>query len=668
MFFDDSFLITRKQAPLRTPPIPETGWRPPSELPDLSGAYVIAFDVETKEEDFDHGPGWARNKGCVVGVSIVARFGRDRQFSVYFPLRHEVGNEWNYEPAVLFPWLNRVLTTKHIPKVGANLIYDVGWLAVEGVEVKGELYDVQFAEALLDETAPTSLEALGRKYVNEGKDSNILYEWLSQAYGGQANDRQRANIYRAPPHLVGPYAESDAQLPLAILERQWPLLAADGLLDLFRMECASIPMLIKMRQAGVRIDLDGAARLYDELGADTVRLYAELAHLSGVKIESVSAAAQVARCFDAQSIPYPRAASGAPSFQKEWLKVHTSPLAAKINEIREVEKIRNTFIKSYLLESHTNGRIYCQFHPLRSDDGGAKTGRYSSSHPNLQNIPTRTELGKRVRKLFIPDCGHKEWAKFDHSQIEYRMLAHFAVGPGSDDLRETYCRDPRTDYHDRVFQKFCAQVGLDYAHMPKEEKAQRRRPLKNVNFGLLYGQSQSSLAYKAGMSKGDADEFFTGYHEAAPYIKPTMRAISNEVQRLGYITTTLGRRCRFNLWESAKWGVKGPALPWQAALAEYGSNLKRAGDYRGTNYKFQGSAADIMKAGMLKAYQDGVYGVVGYPKMQVHDELDFSVISDSPEQKDAYAYLRHCLETAVPTVRIPLYVDRSAGATWGECD
>lgn len=667
MFFDDIPLVTRKEARLRTPPIPFTDWRPPTDFPDLSHAKVISFDTETRELDFDHGPGWARGKGYIVGASIAARFNDSRQYCAYVPLRHEIERDWNCDIERSIRWLKDCLETPRIPKVGANLLYDIGWLAEEGITVAGDLYDVQFAEALLDETAPTALEALGRKYVGEGKDSSSLYEWLSQAYGGAANGLQRANIYRAPPRLVGPYAESDAALPLVILERQRPLLEAEGLTDLFHMECAAIPMLVKMRQAGVRVDVQKAEELHHELGNDISRLYNELRHACGVHIDSVSAAAQVARVFDAVGVSYLRTAEGAPSFRKEWLSAHSHPVAAKINEIREYEKIRGTFIESYILNNHNSGRLHCQFHPLRSDDGGAKTGRYSSSNPNLQNIPTRTELGKRVRTLFIPDDGHMCWEKNDHSQIEYRMLAHFAVGPGADELRETYRRDPRTDYHDRVFQKFCAQVGLDYAHMPKEEKAARRKPLKNINFGLIYGQSQPSLAYKAGMSKKDADEFFETYHESAPYIKPTMKAIAAEVQERGYIQTILGRRVRFDLWEPFRHEKGVKPLPYKAALAAYGSNIKRAGDYKGTNYTFQGSAADVMKAGMLRAYCEGVFEVIGFPKMQVHDELDFSVIADNNLQKSAYSHLRYCLENAIPTVRVPLFVDSERGANWGEC-
>ncbi|HEY6022098.1 MAG TPA: DNA polymerase, partial [Candidatus Paceibacterota bacterium] len=221
---------------------------------------------------------------------------------------------------------------------------------------------------------------------------------------------------------------------------------------------------------------------------------------------------------------------------------------------------------------------------------------------------------------------------------------------------------------DRVFQKYCAQVGLDYANMGKEEKAKRRKPLKNINFGLIYGQTQKSLAYKAGMADKDADEFFATYHESAPYVKPTMAAIAGEVQRLGYITTILGRRVRFNLWEPYKHDKRNKPLRYADALDAYGKGIKRAGDYKGTNYKFQGSAADVMKAGMLRAYQDGVFDVTGYPKMQVHDELDFSVIDDSPAQNEAYAHLRYCLENAISGLSIPLYVDSGRGVNWGEIE
>lgn len=674
MFFDDADLILKKRAILKRPPVPETNWRPPSYYPDLSNAAVIGIDTETKETDFGRGPGWSRGKGHIVGISVAAQDRLGNRDKWYFPIRHEVDPQDNLNPEHTLAWLKHTFNTPRIPKVGANLIYDIGWLAEEGIKVSGELHDVQFAEALIDENHFTALEILGWHYLKRGKTTSVLYEWLSQAYGGKPTDKQRENIWRAPPKLVGPYAEDDADMPLDILACQWPLLANDQLLDLYRMECDSIPMLIKMRQQGVPVNLDRAEQLYTKLGHDVTELYAKLSHNSGVKVTSVTSSAQLARAFDNCGWPYPRtrpsarAPHGNPSFQKEWLTEQDHPLATAVNEIRELEKLRGTFIKSYILEGHTNGIIHCTYHPLKSDDGGAKTGRYASSDPNLQNIPVRTDVGKQVRSIFEPFPGHIRWRKRDHSQIEYRMLANFASGPGAEQLREEYRRNPDTDYHDRVFKQFAPFMGWNYDTMPDDEKKARRRPLKNINFGLIYGQGPPSLAYKAGMDKKQAAKFFAAYFEAAPYIKSTMKATSNEVQAFGYITTILGRRCRFPLWEPAEFGDRKPALPYEGALREYGSNIKRAFDYKAINYRFQGSAADALKKGMLDCDKDGVFDVTGYPLLQVHDELDFSEIDDTPIQREAYAWMKYRLETALPQLSVPLLVADATGPNWGSVD
>jgi DNA polymerase-1 len=678
MFFDDEDdLPLRKSVRLKAPPpIPETGWRPPQEFPNLTNAVVISLDVETRETDFKHGPGWARGKGHIVGFSLGAIDRRGNRGKWYFPLRHEIEPDWNLDPAKCLAWLRTVMATPHIPKVGANLLYDIGWLGEEGVEVQGELHDVQFAEALLDEQGEVALEYLGGKYLGEGKETAELYAWLAAAYGGEANSRQRANIYQAPPRLVGPYAESDADLPLRVLERQWQCLLAEGLTELYRMECDLIPLLIDMRRAGVSIDVPAAEQLFVELGHDITRLKADLFGKTGVHANTNSGD-DLAKVFDAAGIEYPRTAGGKPSFRKEFLKGLEHPIADLINEIREHEKIQGTFVKSYLLESNINGKVYCQFHPLRGDEGGTKTGRFSSSDPNLQNIPVRTKLGKKVRKAFIPDAGHIHWKKYDYSQIEYRMLAHFAVDGDdnnigriidfwqdrlgvwgiegfADNLRATYVADPKTDYHDVVQRNVKDITGLLID----------RKPIKNINFGLLYGQSEKGLSFKAGFTPEQAKNIFTAYHQGAPYVKPTMAAVGQEVQTFGFVRTILGRRTRFNMWEPARRGERGLPMRYDAALRQYGQFIRRAFEYRGVNYKLQGSAADVMKRAMLAAYKSGVFNQLGVPRLTVHDELDFSVQDDTSMTREAWNYLTHTLENSTP-LRIPVRVDHGTGPNWG---
>jgi DNA polymerase I-like protein with 3'-5' exonuclease and polymerase domains len=205
MFFDDVDIAPKKRVTLRLPPpIPHTGWTPPSEFPNLSAATCIAFDTETKDIDLvDMGPGWARKRGHIVGVSIAAEDRLGNTGKWYFPVRHEVQPEFNMNPDNVFGFLKPVLEDRRTAKIGANLMYDIGWLTEENIFVDGPLLDVQFAEALVCEDL-VALDILGRKYLGIGKTTNMLYEWLERAYPETSDRQRRADIFRAPPSLVGP--------------------------------------------------------------------------------------------------------------------------------------------------------------------------------------------------------------------------------------------------------------------------------------------------------------------------------------------------------------------------------------------------------------------------------------------------------------------------------
>lgn len=659
-FWEDIPVVkgSKERAPRVMPPIPETGWRPPTFLPDLSSARVISVDCETWDPDLlEKGPGWARGRGHIVGVSV----GADNGGRWYFPIRHEVEPEYNWDPLVVLAWLKEQLGRPHQPKIGANLIYDVGWLRQEGVIVRGPLYDVQYAEALLDERARVGLETLGQKYLRIGKDSSLLYDWMARAYGGPATDTQRKNIYRTPPRLVGPYAESDADLPLRIIDIQWPLLAREGLLDLFSMECRLIPMLIDMRFAGVRVHVPRAEQLIDTLRGRATLAQEQLNSMAGGRVD-VNRAETIARAFDAVGVSYPRTAKGAPSFRKDFLEKLEHPLGAAIREVRKLEKLAGTFVQGYILDAHINGMVYGQFHNMRGDDGGTRSGRFSGSTPNLQNLPSRDEeLAPLVRGIFIPDDGHQQWRRYDYSQIEYRFLIHFAVGPGSDQVRAHFNANPDTDYHEMTLDMVSPVAGWDIS--TKEKRKHRRKPIKNINFGLIYGMGVDKLAGDLGLSKKEGKALFKVYHEAVPFADATMQWCIAEAQRTGVIRTILNRASRFDLWEPADWGSEGMALPYEAALRQYGNHIERAYTHKALNRKLQGSAADLMKLSMLQCYEDGVFAETGVPRLTVHDELDFS---DPGGRDAAFREMQHIMETAIP-LRIPVKADMELGPDWGHC-
>jgi DNA polymerase I-like protein with 3'-5' exonuclease and polymerase domains len=636
------------------PPIPETNWKPPSHFPNIIDAPWIALDCETYDPELnEYGPGWARGKGHIVGVSICTPAG-----AWYFPVKHTIQSELNLDADLVFKWLRYSLAGRQ-PKIGANLIYDIGWFRQEGINVNGPLYDVQYAEALLDETARLSLELLGWKYLRRGKTTDLLKEWI-QAYYGTSDKKWRADIWRSPPSLAGHYAEDDARMPYQILMQQWPLLVSRGLIDLFEMECKLMRLLIDMRFEGVQIDLNYAERLREDLERRGKEELAKVEHLAGGSV-NVNSGEQLSRVFDKLGLYYPRTApterapTGNPSFTAEVLKATKHPIAGLILKTKEIEKIRSTFVQGYMLDSHVNGKIYCSFHPLMGESGGAKTGRFSSSDPNLQNIPVRTAEGKAIRLAFVCDDGHEKIRAYDYSQIEYRMLAHFAVGDGSEELRARYWNDPKTDFHN-----FCGDLIKTHTAI---ELA--RSYIKNINFGLTYGMGLEHLAESLGVSIAEAQNLLNSYHSALPFAKKTMEKIGEDVQRDGVCYTILNRQTHFDLWEPRDWKRRSTPLPYGAAVQEYGLDIIRAYAYRALNYKLQGSAADVMKSAMVKCYEDGIFAATGVPRMTVHDELVFSDPGSVPH--DAWREMQHAMETCIPGVRVPLKAEAAEGPTWGHC-
>ncbi len=644
---------------LPMPTVPETGWKPPTSFPNLSAAETISLDTETYDPNLKtKGPGWGRNDGHVIGVSIGARWSCGTIGQWYFPVRHEAETHDNMDPEQVFAWLSYVLSNPRQPKVGANIQYDIGWLRHEGVEVAGDLIDVQFAEALLAESAPVALEALGQKYLGEGKESPLLYEWLSDWFGGEPNGNQRKWLYKAPPRMVGPYAESDASLPLRLASIFYPLLLGEGLLNLFIMECKLIRLTVEMRWKGVHVDIPKAEQLSATLEQKESDILAEIERQVGFGV-NVNASASLAQVFDHFQIPYGYTApsknypEGQPSFTKDFLKLVDHPIADLIRELKKTFKLRGTFVESYILNANVNGMVYGQFHQLRGEGGGTRSGRYSSSDPNLQNIPSRDPiLAPLIRGLFIPDEGHVAWRKYDYSQIEYRLLIHFAIGAAGDRIREYFWNNPDTDYHVYAQELVKAATGV---HI-------ERKPIKNINFGLIYGMGVDKLAKGLGMSLKDAKALMKSYFLGVPFAKPTMTACMEEAQRTGIITTVLNRKSRFDLWEPKKWGrSKSIPFPYERALKHYGSDIQRAATHKALNRRLQGSAADLMKVAMLKCWEDGIYDHIGVPRLTVHDENNHS---DFGGVDDGYREMNHIFETAIP-LNVPVKLDGEIGPDWG---
>lgn len=647
-------------------PIRDTGWKAPTEFPNLFNEKILGFDLETYDPELTvNGPGWARGVGHIVGVSVSTK-----TQAWYFPMRHEVRPEENMDPDLVLRYL-KDLMQKPMPKVGANVIYDRGWLQHEGVKTNGICYDVLYAEAILDDVAyDYSLEAVSRKYLGEGKVTEDLYEWCHLSYGGPKSPKQRANIYRAPPCIVGPYAEGDALQPLQILLKQREELVKGGFWDLFELECKLIPVLIGMRFRGLPVNVERATQVSEELKAKEAEELNALTELAGFAV-NVNASNSIQKLFDKFNLGYPKTKHGNASFTKQFLAAHTHPAARRIIDIRKLNKVRSAFVESAILDKQINGKLYPSFHPLRGESGGAGSGRYSSSQPNGQQMPKRDKyLGPLTRSIFVPEEGFPNWIKFDFSQIEYRLFAH-----ESNDARLiAEYQDPDTDYHD-IVSSFLEHLLI-------------REIVKNFNFMSLYGggvdRTEVMLAEslttedmvkmldnfslpftESNMVRVLAKHFTDLYSTKFPAARKTLERFSNIAATTGEIRTILNRRSTFNLWEPANKRNQQP-LRLNAALSKYGRNIKRAYTYRGLNRRLQGSAADMLKKGMLDAYEAGLFNEdkLGFPHVTVHDEFDFSF---HPDLMRYAVDLKTIMEHALP-LKVPVIMDMEIGTHWGNVE
>ena len=655
--FDDVVVSPRDVIRGYTPEIPYTGWEPPRVLPDYFGnAVMLGIDCETRELEFDKGAGWGRGSGHIVGVSVAALFSDGHIESLYLPYRHELEPHLNLPTEKVKEWL-RPLLFSHIDKVGANLQYDIGHLKADGMPTRGRMFDVQLAEALLSESDKVALEVLGEKYLGVGKETDLLYKWIREAYPQTPLRKTRGHIYHAPVTLVGKYAEQDAEMPIRILQKQWPILEQRGLLKVFDLECRLTPLLVDMRLAGVTVDVPFAERLKHELGVELQQEHRQLEVESGVKF-NYGSSEEVADFLKRLGIKSPLTPTGKAKVGNDWLEALEHPYAKRIAEMRKKDKIIGTFLNGYIINAHVNGKVYGSFHQLRGESeggtNGTRSGRLASSKPNLQNLPSRSKLAKRVREAFVPHQGHWGWAALDYSQIEYRMLCHFAVGAGSDEVRAQFCDDPTTDYHEYTQALVLGKTG----------KHLERKPIKSINFGLLYGMGKAKLGRQLGLDAKTTNDVFEAYHGGAPYVKATMDEAARIVHATGQMRTIYGRISYFDLWQPMEYDEDAMALPYHLAINRYGSKIKRAHEHKAVNRQLQGSAADQMKAGMVQAYESGVFDYTGLPTLSVHDELDFSIIDDSPLQQEAYAFIKHTMETAIP-LRVPVIAECARGASWG---
>ena len=607
---------------------PQTEWLPPENFPDLSKYDEIAIDLETKDPDLmKMGSGSVVGKGDVTGIAVAVP-----GWSGYYPIAHEGGG--NMDRTKVLKWFQGVLSTP-ADKIFHNAMYDVCWIRALGLSINGKIIDTMIASALVDENQMRyDLNSCAKRYTGKGKNETDLYT-AAKDWGIDA----KAEMYKLPAIYVGAYAEKDAEITLELWIELKKEIDYQDINSIFDLETELFPCLVDMKFLGVKVDVQKAHTMKQDLASQEDKLIQEVKKETGIDTQ-IWAARSIAQVFDKLKLNYDRTEkSQAPSFTKNFLQNHPHPLVNKIAQAREINKAHTTFIDTILKHSH-KGRIHADINQLRSDNGGTVTGRFSYSNPNLQQIPARNkDLGPRIRALFIPEEGHT-WGCFDYSQQEPRLVVHYAALQnlyGVEDVLEAY-REGDADFHTIV---------ADMAEIPRSQA-------KTINLGLFYGMGKNKLQAELGISKDKSDSLFRQYHNRVPFVKQLMDNVMSRAQDSGRIRTLLGRLCRFHLWEPNQFGIH-KALPHDAALLEHGPGIKRAYTYKALNKLIQGSAADMTKKAMIELYKEGII-----PHIQVHDELDISV----KDQKHADKIVE-IMQDAV-NLEIPNKVDYESGPNWGK--
>lgn len=656
---------------------PESTWRAPrmSDLPTSWGSGRVSIDTENRDELLAKlGPG-VRRGAYIAGVSVAIEDGP----CFYLPVRHAGGG--NMDPTQVFAYLRSCTSRFDGTLCGANLGYDLDFLAEEGVtfpQVKW-FRDVSVADPLINELHYSySLESISERWGVPGKDETLLMEAL--ATYGHRGPRAKGGIWALPARHVGAYAEQDARLPLTLLRKQEREIDAQDLWGVYDLESRVLPVLVKMRRRGVAVStdrlekVDSWAREQQQLAIDEANRHTAR-RLGFYDITKTAVLASVLRDL---GVDLPATRTGKDSVTAAVLDGLKHPIGDALRRAKKMSTLRTTFVDG-VREHLTNGRAHCTFNQLRrqKDDGsgdseGAAYGRLSSSNFNFQNQPARDEeIGPLWRSIYLPDEGC-QWASLDYSQQEPRQAVHSAIEAGPRAIGQAayesaceaarrYREDPTMDFH---------QMMADMAGI-------KRKPAKNIFLGLSYGmggaklcrdlglptawriswgegrsrsfrdydtQEEASAKAFAGRAKGfnvrmwevagpAGQELINTFDGRVPFVRKMANLMQDEAGRNGYITTLSGRRCRFPEKDGGGWD-------WL---------------HKAFNRRIQGGSADQTKMALVEM------DAQGWPvQLQVHDEIDGSVVSE--EQARAGAKIME----EVVQLHVPMKVDVELGASWGE--
>ncbi|HWS03040.1 MAG TPA: DNA polymerase I [Gammaproteobacteria bacterium] len=581
----------------------------------LEAADLFAFDTETTSLDY--------MQARIVGVSFAIEPGA----AAYVPLAHDYpGAPDQLDCDIVLAQLKPLLESAQHRKVGQHLKYDMNVLANHDIALAGIAFDTMLESYVLDSTATRhDMDSLALKYLG--------HKTISFAEVAGKGVKQ-LTFNQVPVEQAGVYAAEDADVTLQLHQALWARLEQEPALVrvLTDIEMPLVPILSRIERTGVLVDTKMLAQQSRELATRLHEIEQEAHRVAGQPFNLGSPKQIQEILYEKQGLPVlAKTPKGAPSTAENVLAelAQDYPLPRLILDHRSLSKLKSTYTDRLpeQVDART-GRVHTSYH-----QAVAATGRLSSTDPNLQNIPVRTEEGRRIRQAFIAPPGHKLVAA-DYSQIELRIMAHLSGDAG---LLQAFAAGQ--DIHRAT----AAEV---FGVAPEQVSSDQRRSAKAINFGLIYGMSAFGLAKQLGIERGAAQEYVDLYFARYPGVKTYMDETRAQAHELGYVETVFGRRLY---------------LP---DINARNVQQRNAAERTAINAPMQGTAADIIKRAMIRTdtwLRDS--GVQAQMIMQVHDELVFE--ADETALEAVKAGVRECMQNAAK-LRVPLDVDIGIGNNWDE--
>ncbi|RMF79888.1 MAG: DNA polymerase I [Chloroflexi bacterium] len=586
----------------------------------LNNAEAIVWDVETTSTD--------QMAADLVGVALAV----DGETGYYVPVGHNEGTQLPLETVINA--LRKPLTDPKIPKYAHNASYDLVVMQRYGIDVSPITFDTMIAEWVRDPASKfLGLKNFVRQYLN------IEMQEIKELIG---SGRKQITMAEVDISRAAPYAADDAALTYRAVEYLRPEIAKLGLSDLYeKLELPFIPVIAAIERAGVVLDTNFLAELSEDLDAMLKKFEQEIYDLSdGYGTFNINSPKQLNDVlFGKLGLPtkgirktklgYSTDAAVLDSLKNEH------PIIQHILDYREVAKLKGTYVDALpALINPRTGRVHTSYNQT-----GSSTGRLSSSNPNLQNIPIRTELGREVRRAFIAPEGMK-LLSVDYSQVELRVLAHISQ---DETLLEAF----------RQGQDIHAATAAAVNNIPLEEVTYEQRSFaKRVNFGLIYGMGAYRLARDSDLTLPEAEAFIKTYFERLPRVRDYIENTKKLAREQGYLTTLFGRRRYF------------PVL--QQATDKSNQTAVRAAERVAINMPIQGTAADIIKQAMITLYDElAAHKLATRMILQVHDELVLEVPHD--EVDAASRLVVDVMENAFE-LDAPLKANAAVGDNWRDME